>query len=56
MMHVVSGEFQFELDDKSTICKAGDIVVIPSNVPHFGKALTDCQLMDVFTPARDEYR
>jgi quercetin dioxygenase-like cupin family protein len=56
MMHVVSGEFQFELDGKSTICKTGDIVVIPSNVPHFGKALTDCQLMDVFTPARDEYR
>jgi len=56
MMHVVSGEFQFELDGKSTICKTGDILVIPSNVPHFGKALTDCQLMDVFTPAREEYR
>ena len=38
------------------ICEAGEIVCIPSNQWHYGKAITDCVLMDVFTPVREEYR
>ena len=34
----------------------GDVVIIPSNVPHSGKVLTPCKLMDIFSPARKEYR
>lgn len=56
IMHVVSGDFEFTLDGNTKVYKPGDIVVIPSNVPHSGKALTRCKLMDVFSPARDEYR
>ena len=35
---------------------AGDIVYVPSNCKHSGKALTQCLLMDVFSPTRDEYK
>ncbi|SDQ48207.1 cupin domain-containing protein [Flagellimonas zhangzhouensis] len=56
IMHVVEGTFEFTLGGKTDIYHPGDVVVIPSNVPHSGKALTPCKLMDIFTPVREEYR
>lgn len=56
IMHVVKGEFSFTLNGETKIYEDGDVVVIPSNVPHAAKALTDCTLMDIFTPARKEYQ
>lgn len=56
IMHVVEGDFEFTLDGETKICKPGDIVHIPSNLPHSGKAITPCKLMDVFSPAREEYK
>lgn len=56
IMHVVEGQFEFTLDGKTAIYLAGDVVPIPSNVPHSGKALTPCVLMDVFSPVREDYK
>ncbi|WP_420400711.1 cupin domain-containing protein [Flagellimonas sp.] len=56
IMHVLEGEFEFTLDGKTQTYLPGDVVVIPSNTPHGGKALTPCKLMDVFSPVREEYR
>ena len=55
-MHVISGKFEFVLNNDKKTYSDGDVVVIPSNVPHSGKALTDCKLMDVFSPVREEYK
>lgn len=55
IMHVVSGEFSFTLNGKTKVHGAGSVVVIPSEVPHSGRAITDCRLMDIFSPARTEY-
>ena len=54
-MHVVEGKFDL-LNNKTKVYENGDVVVIPSNIEHSGLALTDCKLMDVFSPAREEYR
>ncbi len=56
IMHVVEGEFEFTLDGQTKNYHPGDVVVIPSNTPHSGKALTPCKLMDVFSPVREEYK
>ena len=56
MMHVVSGKFEFTLNGKTKVFTEGDIVLIPSNHLHGGKALTPCKLMDVFSPVREEYK
>ena len=56
MMHVVKGTFSFTLNAETKTYTDGDVVVIPSNQLHAGKALTDCVLMDVFTPVRKEYQ
>ncbi|MGY8945550.1 MAG: cupin domain-containing protein [Flavobacteriales bacterium] len=56
IMHVVKGSFEFILNGKCKVYTGGDVVVIPSNIPHSGIALTNCKLMDVFSPAREEYK
>ena len=56
IMHVVKGTFEFTLDKRTQTYTDGSIVVIPSNTPHAGRAITDCRLMDIFTPVREEYR
>ena len=56
IMHVIKGEFEFSLNNQTKIYTEGDIVLIPSNSPHSGKAITPCELMDVFSPVREEYR
>ncbi|MEM9646892.1 MAG: cupin domain-containing protein [Bacteroidota bacterium] len=56
IMHVLEGEFEFTVDGKTSICTPGDVVIIPSQISHGGKALTACKLMDVFSPVREEYK
>ncbi len=54
--NVLSGELEMTVGGKTHVCKAGEVIVIPSNVPHSARALTDCRLVDVFQPAREDYR
>ena len=56
IMHVLSGDFEFTVDGITSIFSNGDTIVIPSNTPHKGKALTSCKIMDVFSPKREEYK
>ncbi len=54
--NLLEGEFEMTLDGETRVLTPGDAAVIPSNAPHSGKALSDCRLIDVFQPARDDYR
>jgi quercetin dioxygenase-like cupin family protein len=36
--------------------KPGEVAVIASNVPHSGKALTKCYIIEAFHPVREDYR
>ena len=53
LMHVVKGKFEFTINGKKHLCEKGSTFQIPSNVPHSGKAITNCEIMDVFSPKRD---
>ncbi|MDN5204379.1 cupin domain-containing protein [Fulvivirgaceae bacterium BMA10] len=53
---VLSGRFQLTVGDHTEVMEPGKVYVIPSNVPHSGKALSDCIIMDVFSPAREDYK
>lgn len=53
--NVLEGEFEFTVEGETKVCKAGDVMVFYSNVPHSGRAITDCKILDVFSPARLEY-
>ena len=54
--HVLSGEFELTVDGESRILKPGIVAIIPPNVPHGGKAVTACELLDVFYPEREDYK
>ncbi|MBU86547.1 MAG: cupin [Flavobacteriaceae bacterium] len=56
IMYVLEGKFKLKVNGKGKIYEKDDYVVIPSNAKHEGEALSDCKLMDVFSPARDDYR
>lgn len=50
--NLIKGKFEFILDGEKKIIEPGTNVVIPSNVKHSGKALTDCFIIDIFYPIR----
>jgi quercetin dioxygenase-like cupin family protein len=53
---IVEGEFEMTVGDSTKIHKPGSILVIPSNMPHSGKSLTSCKILDVFYPVREDYK
>lgn len=53
---VVEGEFELTVDGESEVLRPGRVAVVPSGTPHSGKARTDCKIIDVFHPVREDYR
>lgn len=53
---VIQGNFEMTIGDQTAVLSPGDTVVIPADVPHSGTALTDCLLVDAFSPPRDDYQ
>jgi quercetin dioxygenase-like cupin family protein len=54
--HIVEGELEMIIGGEKFIFTPGTVHVIPSNVPHSAYAITDCKVIDAFSPARDDYR
>jgi quercetin dioxygenase-like cupin family protein len=53
---VLEGVFQLTVAGEPVILKPGLVLVIPSNVRHSGLAITDCKLLDIFNPVREDFR
>lgn len=53
---VLEGRFAFIVGGEESILFPGEVAVIPGNVVHSGTALTDCRIIDVFSPAREDYK
>ncbi|MEO6721700.1 MAG: cupin domain-containing protein [Ferruginibacter sp.] len=53
---VVEGKFELTINGERKVYEPGVVVVIPSNTPHGGMAITDCKLLDIFSPVREDYR
>ncbi len=53
---VLEGAFELTLEGEAKQLEPGTVAVIPSNAVHAGTAITDCRILDVFHPVREEYQ
>jgi quercetin dioxygenase-like cupin family protein len=53
---VLSGELELTVASEVIVLRPGMIAFIPGGVPHSARALTACQVLDVFHPVREDYR
>ena len=52
---VLQGALKFELEGREVMVRAGEVLVIPSNVPHSALAIEDTVGIDVFSPIRHDW-
>ena len=55
MVYIVRGHVRFEAGGRSWELKDGDSVVVDGGVAHQAAALEDSEVLDVFTPCREDY-
>jgi quercetin dioxygenase-like cupin family protein len=53
---LMEGEFELTIEGEVIRFGPGSLIVIPANARHSGLAITDCKLMDIFTPCREDFR
>ena len=53
---VERGALKFFIEGKELVLHAGESLAIPSQVPHGVEALEDTVVVDVFSPARDDWQ
>ena len=55
IVNVIEGRLQLTVGTDTKVLEPGMAAIIPSNVPHTAKALTECRVIDVFYPVREDY-
>ena len=56
MSIVTKGEFELTINEKTMTLRQGMVAVIQSNERHSAKAITDCEITDIFYPVREDYK
>ncbi|MFZ1313650.1 MAG: cupin domain-containing protein [Chitinophagaceae bacterium] len=54
--YILEGKLDMTIGGQPCSLTAGMYYVIPSNVPHGAVAVTDCKVIDVFNPVREDYK
>ncbi len=52
---VEKGVLKFFMEGKEQVVRAGEVLVIPPNVPHAVEILEDAVVVDVFSPSRQDW-
>jgi len=55
MTYVLQGALRFLVDGEEVIVREGEVLHIPSTVPHQAEALEDTFELDVFSPVRADW-
>jgi quercetin dioxygenase-like cupin family protein len=55
MTYVLQGSLRYVVDGEEIVVREGEVLHIPSNVPHQAEALEDTFELDVFSPIRQDW-
>jgi quercetin dioxygenase-like cupin family protein len=55
MVYIISGHLSFEYPGGVFEAKAGDSFLVPGDVVHQASAQEDSEVLDIFTPYREDY-
>jgi quercetin dioxygenase-like cupin family protein len=53
--YILEGALRFQLEGREVVVRAGEVLHIPSNVPHRAVALEDTLDLDIFSPIRIDW-
>lgn len=53
--YILEGALKFDIEGKEVVVRAGEVLHIPSNVPHRAVALEDTLDLDIFSPIRHDW-
>ena len=53
---IAAGALRFDIGGQEVVVRAGEMLQIPSNVPHSALALEDSVAIDLFSPVREDWR
>jgi quercetin dioxygenase-like cupin family protein len=53
--YILEGALKFAIDGREIVVRAGEVLTIPSNMPHEAWAVEDTVDLDVFTPPRADW-
>lgn len=56
VVNVIEGELELTVDGQPHSLVPGRVMVLPSNVKHSGRVISDCRVIDVFYPVREDFR
>ena len=55
LTYIVEGALKFWIDSQEIVVHAGEVLCIPSNMPHKAEAMEDTVDLDIFTPPRADW-
>ena len=55
LTYILDGALKFQLEGREVIVRKGEVLRIPSNVPHRAVALEDTLDVDIFSPIRADW-
>ena len=55
VVNVIDGELELIVAEEKHRLTLGRVMVLPPMVPHSGRAVTRCYVVDIFHPVRDDF-
>ena len=55
ILNLIEGDLMLTVDGKEYRMSGGDVMLLPSNVVHSGRAVSQCWVIDTFHPVREEF-
>lgn len=54
--YVQEGELEMTVAGETMLMQAGMVARVPGNTPHSARAVSDCRVINIFYPVRDDFK